>query len=248
MFYTGMVSVTFRKFSVDEIVNITAQAGLDGIEWGGDIHVPHGDFGAAEYAAGKCKAAGLKCFSYGSYYRAGQKKSNEEIIETANILGAPNIRIWAGVKGSAETLPEERKLIVDDIVNFAAKAAEYNKTVSFEYHGGTLNDEPDSGVNLLKEAGNLNNLYLYWQPNQFKDINYNLDALNKIKKYLLNIHVFAWYGSAKLPLIEHRSEWRKYLDIIKNSDRDHGLFLEFSPDDTAEMFLADAEFLKNKLI
>ena len=43
MFISGLVSVSFRKESPEAIVAAAAQAGLQGIEWGGDIHVPCGD-------------------------------------------------------------------------------------------------------------------------------------------------------------------------------------------------------------
>lgn len=44
---TGLVSVTFRQKSVEEIAALTAEAGLSGVEWGGDVHVPPGDREAA---------------------------------------------------------------------------------------------------------------------------------------------------------------------------------------------------------
>ena len=40
---TGLVSVTFRDKTPAEIVSEVKKAGLDAIEWGGDVHVPHGD-------------------------------------------------------------------------------------------------------------------------------------------------------------------------------------------------------------
>jgi hypothetical protein len=43
MIRTGLVSVTFRQLSAEEIIKLVVCAGLEGIEWGGDIHVPHGD-------------------------------------------------------------------------------------------------------------------------------------------------------------------------------------------------------------
>jgi 3-dehydroshikimate dehydratase len=43
MFKTGLVSITFRRHSPEQIIAWVKQAGLDGIEWGGDIHVPHGN-------------------------------------------------------------------------------------------------------------------------------------------------------------------------------------------------------------
>ena len=47
MFKNGLVSISFRDFSPEKIVKMCAKAGLDGIEWGGDIHVPHGNLQVA---------------------------------------------------------------------------------------------------------------------------------------------------------------------------------------------------------
>ena len=70
MIKTGMASVTFRQFDVDEVIRRTKEAGLMAIEWGGDVHVPHGDLDKARYTADKMRENGLEIASYGSYYRA----------------------------------------------------------------------------------------------------------------------------------------------------------------------------------
>ena len=43
----GLCSVTFRRCSAAEIVELATRAGLRCIEWGGDVHVPHGDLRTA---------------------------------------------------------------------------------------------------------------------------------------------------------------------------------------------------------
>jgi sugar phosphate isomerase/epimerase len=245
-FKCGMVSVTFRKYSVDEIIASAVRAGLDGIEWGGDIHVPQGDIGRAAYAAAACAEAGLEIFSYGSYYRAGQGQDFMPVLQTAAALRAPNIRIWAGAKGSADTQRNERADITADIQSCAGLSAAYGITVTFEYHSGTLTDDPDSAVRLISEV-NYPNVLLYWQPDQFKPVEYNTAALKKVLPYLLNVHVFSWENKYKYPLSEGYDTWLKYLDIIKSDGKPHGLLLEFSPDDTEDTFLRDAETLR-KLI
>ena len=74
MIKTGLVSVTFRKLSPEEIIKLVSQSGLDGIEWGGDIHVPHGDVKKARDIAQITKDEGLIVASYGSYYSLGCEK------------------------------------------------------------------------------------------------------------------------------------------------------------------------------
>ncbi|HPT86087.1 MAG TPA: sugar phosphate isomerase/epimerase [Bacillota bacterium] len=250
MFYTGLVSVTFRKLDIAGVVDAATRAGLGGIEWGGDIHVPHGNLEAAAAAAKLCKDAGLCCYSYGSYYRAGKSTDKGAVIETALALGAPNIRIWAGTKGSADTTPTERAEIVADIAKFAEDANKHGLTVTFEWHGGTLTDDTDSALALLDELGHPQNVYLYWQPNQYRPLEYNLDALRKAAPYLLHVHVFNWDGPKKYPLRNDGGVWKKYLDVIREHGKpsqSHGLLLEFSHDDTVEAMLDDAEYLKSLL-
>lgn len=74
MLKTGLVSITFRNLKVEEIIDLVVKAGLDAIEWGGDIHVPHGDIKKACKVARLMKKADLEMAAYGSYYRVGCDK------------------------------------------------------------------------------------------------------------------------------------------------------------------------------
>ena len=88
----GVTSVTFRKKSVDEIIELARRAQLDGIEWGGDIHVPAGDLQSAASTAAKMRTAGLSVFSYGSYFYGDKGESFSPVLSSAKTLGAPVIR------------------------------------------------------------------------------------------------------------------------------------------------------------
>ncbi|MHC4505194.1 MAG: sugar phosphate isomerase/epimerase family protein, partial [Planctomycetota bacterium] len=104
MIRSGLTSITFRKLSPEEIVRLTAEAGLDGIEWGGDVHVPPGEVDTARRVASMTSEAGLAVSSYGSYYRVGHDEPGlfAPVLETAIALGAPIIRVWAGRVASRE--------------------------------------------------------------------------------------------------------------------------------------------------
>jgi 3-dehydroshikimate dehydratase len=104
MLYPGLVSVTFRELSLEKIVDLVAQAELTGIEWGGDVRVPHGDQGQARAVRRMTVETGLTVAAYGSYYRAGHPETGpfEAILETAIELDAPSVRVWAGKRGSAD--------------------------------------------------------------------------------------------------------------------------------------------------
>ena len=108
---TGMTSVTFRKKSAEDVIAIVKEAGLDGIEWGGDIHVPAGDLGTAERVRESCRQNGIEILSYGSYYRAGEQERFRPVLETAIMLGAQTIRVWAGTLSFGK-MPREELLRV----------------------------------------------------------------------------------------------------------------------------------------
>lgn len=56
---TSVASVTFRRKSVCEVAELARRAGLDAIEWGGDIHVPPGNAQAARAALHCTRENGL---------------------------------------------------------------------------------------------------------------------------------------------------------------------------------------------
>jgi sugar phosphate isomerase/epimerase len=187
MLLTGLVSVTFRKKTADEIIDIALKAKLDGIEWGGDVHVPPGDLANAEKIYNNCKKAGLKILSYGSYYNCvSENRDFNAVLNTAIMLNAPNIRVWAGNKNSDVIDDETRNAIINDIRSIADEAAEHSINISLECHGNTLTNTPESAVKLIREVDR-SNVYLYWQPNQYMDKNYNLNSLRLINPYLSNI-------------------------------------------------------------
>lgn len=242
MLTTGVVSVTFRPLLPDQILSLASQAGLDGVEWGSDVHVPVEDPDHAARVGQMTCAARLRTVSYGSYFKAGYSDpaSFADVVTAAKALGAPNIRIWAGQKGSAEE--ENRAAVADSIRACAEVCAEAGMTVSLEFHPGTLTDHYESARRLVDEVAH-DSLRLYWQPNQFKDEAYNLTALRAVLPYLSHVHVFAWEGKEKYPLAQHERIWREYIEILRGSPRDHAMLMEFVCDGSQRQFLEDAETL-----
>lgn len=106
---TSVASVTFRRKSVCEVAELARRAGLDAVEWGGDIHVPPGNAQAARAALHCTRENGLTVSAYGSYYRAGAEEDFGPVLETALSLGCRVIRVWAGRQGSALCTQEERR-------------------------------------------------------------------------------------------------------------------------------------------
>ena len=192
MLKTGLVSITFRKLKPLEIISLVKESGLAAIEWGGDVHVPHGNIAVARKVADQTRNAGLEVAAYGSYYRVGvsedERSKFSSVLETAVELGASTIRVWAGNRGAADTSPELRKKIVVEALRISELAAQENIVIGFEYHGGTLTDSVESVRQLMDET-NHDNLKFYWQPTIGMPAEQQFSGLRDVSGRLSNIHV-----------------------------------------------------------
>ena len=129
MLYPGIVSVTYRPLTPKQLIDTAADAALCCIEWGGDIHVPHGELDTAKAVGQMTREAGLSVISYGTYYRAGTYGEDfprvfAGMLDTADALGAPNLRLWAGNKNAEDVTADERRSITEELSRCAAMAAE----------------------------------------------------------------------------------------------------------------------------
>jgi sugar phosphate isomerase/epimerase len=244
MLHSGLVSVTFRKLSVTEIVTLVTEAGLEGIEWGGDVHVPHGDLTRARETRRCTLDAGIKIASYGSYYRLGNDEiSFELVLETALELGAPGIRVWAGTRGSAKEDEDYWQEIIDASRQVIEVAARSGISISYEFHPDTLADTTESTLRLLNAVAHPD-LFTYWQVPTNADVQKNRDSLKRLLDRISNIHVFHLNpGYERCPLEDGQEDWIKYLDILCSSEREHYAMLEFVRSDSVDAFREDARTL-----
>ena len=250
MLHTGMTSVTFRKLNADEIVRLCIKAGIESIEWGGDIHVPHGDLETSRTVRQLTEDNGLRVSSYGSYYRAGCEMENgimfRDVLDTAIELNAPMIRIWAGNKGSLDSDGEWRKRVAEDAKRIAGICRGHGIKAAFEYHNGTLTDNAASAAELMEQADS-EDLGIYWQPSIGLSAEENLSEIQRIYGWVTNIHVFHWKDHTRLPLSQGRVLWEKYLKSVYKKDMEQYCILEFVRDDDPKAFLEDAIVLKELL-
>ena len=103
----GLCSVTFRKKSAAQVVLIAKKAGIQYIDWGGDIHITNTD--EARIIRSLCDNEDIKISSYGSYFNSAEfdKKKWEQVCEIAKAMDAKSIRIWLGKKNSEDTDEKE---------------------------------------------------------------------------------------------------------------------------------------------
>jgi len=247
MIKTGLVSVTFRKLSPEEIIELVKKAGLDGIEWGGDIHVPHGDVKIARDIARKTKEAGLSVASYGSYYSLGcEAEKNlpfEKVLESAIALEAPVIRVWAGKMASEKADQAYWDMAIEESGRIADMAMKQGIKIAYEYHPNTLTDTSESAYRLLKEVGH-SNVYSYWQRPHELNKEECIDSINKISPWLNNIHTYYYEDKVRMPLSKGINEWKDIFKAIKAIKGDRYAMIEFVIDNLPEQFLEDAKALK----
>ncbi len=246
MIRLGLCSVTFRKLTPPAILALARQANLDAIEWGGDVHVPHGDVDTAHTVRRMTRDEGLEIPSYGSYYRVGQDPERfEDILSTAVALGAPVIRVWAGTVGSPEATRATWDSVVADSRRIAALAQAEGLRIAFEYHGNTLTDTDEAAIRLLTHV-NHPAVRCYWQMRESAvSLVEHLEGLHSILPWLENVHVQASQAGQRVPLDTQADAWRKILGVVASTGRDHTALLEFVRDDSPEQFLADAATLRS---
>lgn len=246
-FRAGLVSVTFRRLSAESVAQEAAGAGLQAIEWGGDVHAPHGDVRRARQVGAWSRDLGLDV-SYGSYYRVGESETAgltfEAVLGSAVALGARMIRVWAGARDPEAVDASYWKRVVEDAQRIAAMAASSEVTIAFERHANTLTATPEAHGRLLACLPSAN-IATFWQPDFAAPAEDNESSLRSVMPRLRSVHVFHFDAPRRrfLPLEASSERWLPLLSILQRSRSSHDLMLEFVAGDSLEAFRLDAAVL-----
>lgn len=243
----GMTSLTLKSYKIEDVIKYAKTAGLEGIEWGeSENHMPLCDSKRAELIKKLSKDWDIEIFSYGSYCAMQNKECCDMTLETAIMLGAPIIRVWAGRVSPEDVSKEEYDNIISCTRYMANKAFKYNIKIGFEYHRGTLTQESASAVQLIKHI-DMKNVGLYWQPFSNLTVEENFSSLKEVQPYLIgNLHIHNHnekYGYQ--PLADINSDLRKFFGDIKDSS--YNLLIEFVCNSCVENLMNDARLLRTIL-
>ncbi len=242
MFVPGIVSATFKTESVEYVISVAKEAGLEAVEWSENHHIRKGDSAFARETAEKTEDAGLEIAGYGSYYRLGQNMEIRESLDTASALGASQMRIWAGNTPSASLGEEERAFLIEELEKSTKTAESYGIVLNLEWHKNTLTDTNESGLDTLEKVSSPY-LRTLWQPTQALTFRERKEGLEMIRPFLSYLHVYYWDETGRRPLSEGINHWREYFSLL-DSEKKYYALLEFVKGDSREQFLEDAKTLR----
>jgi sugar phosphate isomerase/epimerase len=238
----GLVSVSFRDKTPEEILKAMQRVGLSYIEWGSDVHAPCTDTARLQELAALQTRYGITCCSFGTYFRLGKTPHAElpDYIAAAKTLGTDILRLWCGTKGGAEMTEDERESLLDICRAAAELAAREGVVLCMECHKKTFTERPADAVWLMKQVSSPH-FRMYWQPFQWQTVQENRKNAAQIAPFAAHIHVFNWKGEDKLPLGDAVAEWQAYLAHFSTP---RTLLLEFMPDGQLESLAAEVSALR----
>lgn len=243
-FKIGFTSTTFRNHkSLSDVVELAKKAGVDYIEWGGDIHVKSVE--DAKKAKELCYKAGIKISSYATYYYVGYSDSKtwEGLCKIASALGADSLRVWLGKKNSQYTNEFEYMKILSDAAYICDVAKKYNLTVCPECHDRTYNNNTYAILKFIKDL-NRDNFKTYFQSRYFK-LAYDLDRIDKTFEHIKNVHV-SYSEVVREQFFKKKN--KDYLDIILSEFKKRCfsgiVMLEYTYFGSEKYFIRDIEKLR----
>ena len=241
MLHTGLVSISFRSLSCEELIEHLIKCGLKNVEWGSDVHAPVDNEERLYEIKKLMDEKGINCCSYGSYFRISVTPLEDiyKYIKAAKILGTNIIRLWCGNRGTAVITKEEKEKLFADCKALSKIAEEEDVIFCMECHNDTYTDNVNTALELMQEINN-EHFRMYWQPNQFKTFEENMYYAKTLSSYTYHLHVFNWAGHDRFPLIDAVKTWKDYLT---NFEGERYLLLEFVPDDKIETLPIETEAL-----
>jgi 3-dehydroshikimate dehydratase len=251
----GLCSITFRSLSADQVLEVAVAAGVEGIEWGADGHAPPGGGAKVESLAHRCRDAGVEIASYGSYL--GFTPTGEEdaaavdaVLESADALGAPMVRIWAELGVTPDSPSEDRSRVMERTASIADAIADRALIAALEFHPFTLTQTAAS-TNELLDTLDRPNLRSHWQPDPSLSPDEGLDELAAVAPRLAHVHAFTWGSSGiadRRALADGDDLWCRALSLV---ERKAGalpvrryVMCEYVRDDAPEQLVTDVQTLR----
>ncbi len=250
----GLCTIAFQERPLDEVIELAAQAGFDGIEpWGKPDHLPLDTPDERVIAVReKVEGLGMIVAHYGSYVRLGEQLDPEQqgrdmarAVQITKLLGAPIIRIWAGSRNSEELIPEDWEQIVADGKRFCALAEPANIILALEMHGNTLTNTAAATLELIERVGSPV-MRANYQPVAPED---PYERARLVAPHVVMVHAQNWEqdGRSQALIGQGIVDYRRIYEILQPAGFQGFFEAEFVKGDTFEQKVesarADAAFI-----
>ena len=245
----GLCTIAFHEKPLEEVVNIAADYGFDGIEiWGKEPHMPP-TFDAEyvqkvrEMVLGK----GLAVSALGSYVNPlmpWYQRHLEEAFKIAQGLRTNLVRIWSGGGSSKTISPDDRRMINFRLASLTQWAQFRQLTLGLEMHNNNLSDSIASTLELVKNV-ELPALKTYYQPLFGLNEDDPYDAAQKLAPYIVNVHAQNADASGNgCPIADGVVDYAKVIEILNSHKYEGYLEVEFvHGDDKLEALQRDRDYL-----
>lgn len=151
----GLCTIANKSASIDDVIELAAETGYDGIEVWGKDHIGDGSRAHCQRIVEQTNRHDLEIPVYGSYLRPGSDDFDQRAIEDelaiANNLEADLIRVWAGTQEYQEHTASHWETVVEDLQSVVDQAAEVGLSVTLEKHAGTLTNNGEGAKRLVNE-------------------------------------------------------------------------------------------------
>lgn len=251
----GLCTIAFSERPLEEVLELAARVGFDGVElWGKPDHLPLTRTDAEVIAIrDKIKSLGFKGSVYGSYVRLGdgqepqaKDKDFDRVLQIANFLGAPIARIWAGTKNSEELGEKDWEMMVGDGKRFCAKAEKAGVLLALEMHPKSVTNRARATVDLIERVGSPN-LKANYQVIEDED---PYERARIAAPYVVMVHAQNMKPGNERPIIsEGTVDFKKIYEIFKPYGFQGYFEIEFVQGRTFEEKVAaleaDCKYLKS---
>ena len=228
----GLCTIAFQEKPLEEVIDIAADYGFDGIElWGKPPHLPEDyDENYAKNVRDMAQRKGVTISAFGSYVdplMPLHQKHFEEAFEIAHDLGTDLVRIWSGGGASRSITATDKRLIHFRLVSITQWANFRNIQLGLEMHNNHLTDSVASILETI-ESVNLPALKTYYQPLARSDADEPHAAAEKLAPHIANVHAQNFDETGKAcPIAEGVVNYTRIVETLKNADYDGYLEVEF---------------------
>ena len=245
----GLCTIAFQEKPLEEVIDIAADHGFDGIElWGKPPHLPEGyDESYVKNVKDMAHRKGLTISAFGSYVdplMPLHQKHFEEAFKIAHELGTDLVRIWSGGGPSKSIAPADKRLIHFRLVSITQWANFRSIRLGLEMHNNHLTDSVNSILETI-EGVRLPALKTYYQPLARSDADEPHTAAEKLADHIANVHAQNFDESGKgCAIADGVVDYAKIVEILSAAGYDGYLEVEFvHGDNKLEALQRDRDYL-----